>query len=663
MDTHLPKKKTLVSIDTELQQAELHKEQGNWIELEGICCTLQNEFVDFVLPRVLHVSNALQDINQQNDSIQVFSTYSVILRYYSESFWRRGYNDKALPLANESIAYAEKSTELTVLSLALINAGILYNIISKYAQAIKYLTRANSIAEQQGDLACSARALGNLGNIYQRQSNLDVALQYYTQALKMNSKIGRVEGIGIMKLNIGLIYIMQNRFAEAAECFQFSLSIGISLCNNDLIAKSLHNIGTVCLETGDYTRALQFFFETLDIQKKIGAISMMAHTYNTIGTIYEKIRDLPKALEYATIALKYSTQHGLDYMIPRNYTLVAITYMGMGKYKSGLSYLKKALRISILNQDISSQADVLTNLGNLYYVLKEYDKAIQSWNEAEEYYVQSKNKKELARNYANKGIAYADNTNVYYNSTLAKKCLKKAITLNTTYNTKQQSIEPLLLLASICEKEKQWQEAVKYYRMIHLITDELKLTEVKSHIQKLHFEKQILELEDKRRKEILVADMKQRELELLVQNQKQELELTIDLLVDKNKFLNTITSDIHKLQKYVRTAGSIKIDDIISKINKNVASLETLASLDKQLYDVHADFILALKARYLDLTPTEIKIATLLNMKLTSPNISALLFLSVRTVELHRARIRRKMGLQQSDNIYSVLEKIGTMTK
>ena len=74
--------------------------------------------------------------------------------------------------------------------------------------------------------------------------------------------------------------------------------------------------------------------------------------------------------------------------------------------------------------------------------------------------------------------------------------------------------------------------------------------------------------------------------------------------------------------------------------------------------DIHKEFIRHLRDIFPTLTPMEVKIAVLLRMNLTSPNIASLLFISHRTVEVHRAHIRKKMGLNATDNMYFELGKL-----
>ncbi|MBL7998984.1 MAG: helix-turn-helix transcriptional regulator [Candidatus Kapabacteria bacterium] len=93
------------------------------------------------------------------------------------------------------------------------------------------------------------------------------------------------------------------------------------------------------------------------------------------------------------------------------------------------------------------------------------------------------------------------------------------------------------------------------------------------------------------------------------------------------------------------------------ELERNIVPLESKRELEKQWTEVHGAFIDHLKMTYPLLSAMELKIAALLKMKLSTSNISAILFLSKRTVEFHRLNIRKKMGLSPTDNLHVLLNK------
>lgn len=149
------------------------------------------------------------------------------------------------------------------------------------------------------------------------------------------------------------------------------------------------------------------------------------------------------------------------------------------------------------------------------------------------------------------------------------------------------------------------------------------------------------------------VDFYQLEEKLVIQQ--REVEFTIHELVKQNSLLYEVLKEVRKLSKYTVGEGNDIVERLMNKLDRNIISLESKKELEQQWTLVHAEFINLLKFRYPEFTCTECKIAALLKMKLTSSNISAVMFLSKRTVEFHRLNIRKKMRLNKDDDIHLAL--------
>jgi len=71
-----------------------------------------------------------------------------------------------------------------------------------------------------------------------------------------------------------------------------------------------------------------------------------------------------------------------------------------------------------------------------------------------------------------------------------------------------------------------------------------------------------------------------------------------------------------------------------------------LRIIEQNLFALVSPFLSNLSSKFLDLTPTEIKVANLIKEGHTSKDIADLMCLSIRTVERHRAGIREKLGIR-----------------
>lgn len=140
--------------------------------------------------------------------------------------------------------------------------------------------------------------------------------------------------------------------------------------------------------------------------------------------------------------------------------------------------------------------------------------------------------------------------------------------------------------------------------------------------------------------------------------QQREVEITIQELVRKNSLLFEIRKAVFLLSKHATGEGIDIAEKLLERIDRNIVPLQQKTALEQQWTEVHAEFIQQLQQYYPDFTSMECKIAALLKMKLSTSNISAIMFLSKRTVEFHRLNIRKKMGLCKNDDVHLALLRI-----
>jgi PAS domain S-box-containing protein len=152
--------------------------------------------------------------------------------------------------------------------------------------------------------------------------------------------------------------------------------------------------------------------------------------------------------------------------------------------------------------------------------------------------------------------------------------------------------------------------------------------------------------------------------ELALRSRESELEKERQEVDDVNAALKVLLKhrEEDKANMEMDIISNIKIS-VLPYVEKLEASrLEqsqkvALSQIKSHLNDIASPFVRKISSEYLGLTPTEIKVASLIKEGRTSKDIAELLHISLNTVITHRYNIRKKTGLKNKKmNLRSYLQ-------
>ena len=123
-------------------------------------------------------------------------------------------------------------------------------------------------------------------------------------------------------------------------------------------------------------------------------------------------------------------------------------------------------------------------------------------------------------------------------------------------------------------------------------------------------------------------------------------------LVKKTELLNIIKED---LKNSTDTSSSRSIKNIISTINKNVKDEESWNIFIEAFDNADNNFLKKVKEKHPSLTPNDLRLCAYLRLNLSSKEIAPLLKISVRSIEIKRYRLRKKMNLTHEEDLVEYL--------
>lgn len=132
-----------------------------------------------------------------------------------------------------------------------------------------------------------------------------------------------------------------------------------------------------------------------------------------------------------------------------------------------------------------------------------------------------------------------------------------------------------------------------------------------------------------------------------VDNKNRELAVSTMSLNSKNELLAFIKEDLKKTAQN----DSSNIKSVISTINKNITEEDSWKVFKEAFDSADKDFLKRIKQMHPALTPNDLRLCAYLRLNLSSKEIAPMFNISVRSVEIKRYRLRKKMDLQHENGL------------
>jgi len=132
-----------------------------------------------------------------------------------------------------------------------------------------------------------------------------------------------------------------------------------------------------------------------------------------------------------------------------------------------------------------------------------------------------------------------------------------------------------------------------------------------------------------------------------VDSKNKELAVSTMNLIEKNKLLALIKDDLNKNSD----EGKGNLKSVISTITKNINEEDSWNVFREAFDSADKDFLKKVKQAHSLLTPNDLRLCAYLRLNLSSKEIAPLLNISVRSVEIKRYRLRKKMDLSHEQGL------------
>ncbi len=142
-----------------------------------------------------------------------------------------------------------------------------------------------------------------------------------------------------------------------------------------------------------------------------------------------------------------------------------------------------------------------------------------------------------------------------------------------------------------------------------------------------------------------IIQLKNSQLNSDIESKNRELAIATMNMIKKNETLNSIKTELNKQD------GSQSVTPVIRLIDKNINNAEDWKFFEEAFNHADKDFFKKVKELHPQLTANDLRLCAYLRLNLSSKEIAPLLNISVRSVEIKRYRLRKKINLEREINL------------
>jgi len=139
----------------------------------------------------------------------------------------------------------------------------------------------------------------------------------------------------------------------------------------------------------------------------------------------------------------------------------------------------------------------------------------------------------------------------------------------------------------------------------------------------------------------------------------RELVSTLIQIAQKNEMVLYLRKNLSVIRNTLPAPIQKKVTDMLMKIDENQRKqIFNWEDFKFHFEKVHQGFFSRLKGKYPGLTPKDQRLCAYIQLGLSTKDIAGLINITTESAEIGRIRLRKKLGLNRSDNLSAFLQKI-----
>ena len=556
-------------------------------------------------------------------------------------------------------------------------------------QAVQWATEALEIAQVLNDAELVSESRVALGRANFRATEYQTALQELRLAEAACEESGSFELLTKAYLYQGLSHNLLAHYDSAETAFENSLALCRKINYRIGEGEALSNMGTNARYRADYDQSAAYHFEALQVYEALGDSNKIADQFSSIGIIYYYQQQNEKAYEqFQKCQQWYEAQHdtgGLGFAqtllalaafrlgrheesiehsllsfelrealndvrgMGESLNNLSLAYMALGNWQEAFDTQERALRLLTEAQDLRQRPIILANMGYSTFKLGKAAEALGYYHQSLQHALEDGNKSSVLQAYLRMHEAFASTQQ--YDSAYHYRCLHANMNDSLFTEEKNRTIDELSIKYESAQKEHEnvllkQESATRAQEQLVLAIS------LGTGVVILLLVVLLLSQRIRRNQQVFAAQQELTEAKLV--NAQQELDHHRTKLNDYTHNLLEKNRMLEEMQAQLASAANNQAAP--EKTMPNLLEMKILTDDDwadfKRLFEnVHTGFHARLRERYNDLSEGEQRLFLLLRLNLNTKEIANILGVAVDSVKKARYRLRKKLSLQEAENL------------
>lgn len=497
-----------------------------------------------------------------------------------------------------------------------------------------FTTQALEIAKTNSFSLQEAVCRQFLGEILFQQGIYSEAAEKWRESSFIFQKEDNYEGLIDNYNFLGQLYSKTKSPKLSLDAHQRAYELALDSDNRKGQAISLGWIGGYHEKNGDYALALDCQWSALKILKADGFDELSADIKENLGSIYEDKEDFDSAFYYFEKAYYLNLQSGDSLKLINNINNIGDIYRKKGLLDSALFFSNQALEMSRRLQDNYQLSSAYRDMSKVH-------------KEKRNFYM---------------AYTYLDSSRMAYEDIFSSEAARQMALMEALYEVKYKD-----------------QEIIKLQH-VHLVDTRVKillviLVLVIFSLSMLFYSRHKLKAEAAEavmRYEKEAADTKQKLIEIELRNiQLKEEKMMQDMesnskalaaetlhVIDKNRLMEEVREKLKTTIVDDSKEQKKKIRNLIKMIDNNFVRDTDWDDFRNNFVKVHETFYQNLQSLSDDLSPADLRLATLMKLNLSSKDIASTLNISAESLRISRYRLKKKLKLKKPESLQKFILSI-----